>query len=255
MDESRARKVIEAVVSGSAALVNIAATATRNKKTLTSGAYGDRFHDAVVKFTKLQGALRPSLVAMEGIDLPTLDAHFSTITSTNASVSARDTARKQIRLILETEVSPRLASMAAPDIPTIESVLPSAVVAKAPSYVQRTVLQANGCYERRWFDAASVMIRKLVENLIIDVYERHGKDAEIKKDGNYFMLSGLVTAVLSQKHWQLQRETKKELPQIKTLGDRAAHNRRYEATRQDIDQLRGGLRATVDDLLHLAGYK
>jgi hypothetical protein len=69
------------------------------------------------------------------------------------------------------------------------------------------------------------------------------------------MLSGLVTAMLNQKYWQLQRETKRELPEIKKLGDRAAHNRRYEAMKQDIDQIRSGLRAVVDDLLHLAGYK
>jgi hypothetical protein len=69
------------------------------------------------------------------------------------------------------------------------------------------------------------------------------------------MLSGLITAILNQTHWQLQRETKASLPEIKKLGDRAAHNRRYEATRQDFDKILPGLRATVDDLLHLAGYK
>ena len=71
----------------------------------------------------------------------------------------------------------------------------------------------------------------------------------------YLMLSGLIGAILKQTHWPLGRETKKSLPALKQLGDRAAHNRRYEATKQDIDQLLPGLRATVDDLLHLAGHK
>jgi hypothetical protein len=58
---------------------------------------------------------------------------------------------------------------------------------------QRALLRANGCYEKRWFEASSVMILKLAENLII---ERHKKDAEIKnKDGDYLMLSGLVNAL------------------------------------------------------------
>lgn len=132
---------------------------------------------------------------------------------------------------------------------------PTVLGTTAPSYLRRTLLQANGCYEKRWFDASSVMIRKLVENLIIDVYEKDKKQTEIQQNGEYFMLSGLITAMLNQTHWTLQRETKRSLPDIKKLGDRAAHNRRYEATRQDIDQLLAGLRATVDDLLHLAGHK
>jgi hypothetical protein len=100
------------------------------------------------------------------------------------------------------------------------------------------------------------MIRKLVENLIIDVYEVNKREAEIRGgDGEYLMLSGLITAMLKQTHWALQRETKRSLPEVKKLGDRAAHNRRYEATRQDIDQVVSGLRAAADDLLHLAGRK
>jgi hypothetical protein len=100
------------------------------------------------------------------------------------------------------------------------------------------------------------MIRKLVENLIIDVYESKGKQGEIQNaDGDYLMLSGLVAAMLRQTHWQLQRETKRALPDIKKLGDRGARNRRYEATKQDVDNVLSGLRAAVDDMLHLAGHK
>jgi hypothetical protein len=70
------------------------------------------------------------------------------------------------------------------------------------------------------------MIRKLIENLIIDVYDNAKKQAEIQQNGEYLMLSGLITAILNQNHWMLQRETKRSLPDIKKLGDRAAHNRR-----------------------------
>jgi hypothetical protein len=256
MDDTRAKKLIEAVIAGSNTLSEIAATARRNRKPLIgSGYYGEKFHDGVVKFTKLHAALRALVAAIDGFDVTSLEKYISTVTSVTADTAQRDEARKQLRLILETTVLPLLGKLTSPAAPAAEMVLPSSVLAQAPTYLQRTLLQANGCYEQRWFDACSVMIRKLVENLIIDVYEKHGKHEEIKKDGNYFMLSGLVTTILSQSHWQLQRETKRELPQIKTLGDRAAHNRRYQATRQDVDQVRTGLRATVDDLLHLAGYK
>ena len=236
--------------------VDIARTAFRNKKSLSTGFYADRFHDEVVKLTKVENLIVPTIQAISGFAPAPLLGHLVTVKSTSLAISDRDTARKQITLICETQVLPNISNLGTPTQPSSEPVLAATVLGpKAPTYLQRTVLQANGCYEKRWFDASSVMIRKLVENLIIDVYENHSKQSEIQQGGDYFMLSGLITAILGQNHWPLQRETKKSLPDIKKLGDRAAHNRRYEANRQDIDQLLGGLRATVDDLLHLAGHK
>lgn len=256
MDEARATQLVNAIVTGSGALSQIAQTALRNGKSLTgTGPYAERFHDAVVKITTVEKLIMPVITAIDGFDATPLQKHLITLKSTTASQRARVDANKEVRLVCETEILPNIQNLTAPQQPSSEMVLSAAVLSKAPSYLQRSLLQANGCYERRWFDACSVMIRKLIENLIIDVYEKHGKEAEIKKDGDYFMLAGLITAILGQKYWQLQRETKRELPEIKKLGDRAAHNRRYQATRQDIDQIRSGLRATVDDLLHLAGYK
>jgi len=256
MDEARATQLVNAVVTGSNALSQIAQTALRNRKSLTgTGPYAEKFHEAVIKLIGVEKLIMPVIAAISGLDPAPLQQHLALLKSTTATERARVDANKQVRLVCETEILPNIHNLKTPQQPSSESVLPAAVLAKAPTYLQRSLLQANGSYEQRWFDASSVMIRKLVENLIIDVYEKHGKEAEIKKDGDYLMLSGLITAILNQNHWQLQRETKRELPEIKKLGDRAAHNRRYEAQRQDIDQIRSGLRATVDDLLHLAGYK
>lgn len=256
MDEARATQLVNAIVTGCNALTQIARTALRNKKSLAgTGQYADRFHDELVKVTAVEKQIMPVIAAIDSFDPSPLQQHLAVVKSTTTNERARVEANKQVRLICETEVLPNVQNLTSPEQPSSEMVLPSSVLAKAPTYLQRSLLQANGCYERRWFDASSVMIRKLVENLIIEVYEKHGKGDEIKKDGDYLMLSGLVSAMLNQKHWQLQRETKRELPEIKKLGDRAAHIRRYEATKQDIDQIRSGLRTTVDDLLHLAGYK
>jgi len=256
MDEARASQLVNAVVTGSNALLQIARTALRNHKSLAgSGHYAEKFHDALVKLTAVEKLVMPVIVSIDGFDSGPLQQNLTTLKSTIATERARVDANNQVRLLCETEILPNIQNLTGPQQPSSEMVLPSAVLAKAPTYLQRSLLQANGCYERRWFDASSVMIRKLIENLIIDVYEKHGKEGEIKKDSDYFMLSGLITAILHQNYWQLQRETKRELPEIKKLGDRAAHNRRYEATKQDIDQIRSGLRAAVDDLLHLAGHK
>jgi hypothetical protein len=132
-------------------------------------------------------------------------------------------------------------------------VLPLDVVKGSRGYLQHITIQANGCYEKGWFDACSVMIRKLVEVLIIAVYEAKGEAETIKRDDNFLMLSGLVDAILERTDWNLGRETKKALPLLKSLGDRSAHNRYYMARKTDVEQVLPGLRVAVEDLLHHAG--
>lgn len=136
--------------------------------------------------------------------------------------------------------------------PATEPVLLLDVVKGTRKYLEQVANQANGCYEKGWFDACSVMVRKLVEVLIIAVFEAKGEAAAIKKDDNFLMLSGLVDAILVRTDWNLGRETKIALPLLKSLGDRAAHNRHYMVRKPDVDQLLPGLRVTVEDLLHHA---
>jgi hypothetical protein len=137
--------------------------------------------------------------------------------------------------------------------PATEHVLPLDVVKGTRKYLEQIVNQANGCYEKGWFDACSVMVRKLIEVLIIAVYEAKGEAEAIKTDGNFLMLSGLIDAILAHGDCNLGRETKSALPLLKSLGDRAAHNRHYMARKTDVDRVLSGLRVAVEDLLHHAG--
>jgi hypothetical protein len=257
MDDARAKQLVSALPIGSDALTAIARTASRHKKSIaTSGDYADRFHAELRKLVAVEKLILPTIRSIAGFDSAPLENYLETIKATASPIQARDVARRQIRLICETDIEPNIGNVALPVQPAGEPLLAAAVLAKAPSYLQRSLLQANGTYVNRWFDASSVMIRKLVENAIIDVYEARGKESEIRNaEGEYQMLSALIAAILRQTHWSLGRETKKALPAIKQLGDRAAHNRRYEATKQDVDQVLPGLRAAIDDLLHLAGHK
>lgn len=134
--------------------------------------------------------------------------------------------------------------------PATEHILPFDVVRGTRTYLEQIVNQANGCHEKGWYDACSVMVRKLVEVLIIAVFEAKGEAATIKKDGNFLMLSGLVDAIIARTDWNLGRETKAALPLLKSLGDRSAHNRHFMARKVDVDKLLPGLRVTVEDLLH-----
>ncbi len=140
--------------------------------------------------------------------------------------------------------------------PKTEHVLPLAVVQGTRGYLERIILQANGCYEREWFDACAVMIRRFTETMIIEVYEAHGKAAEIKdSNGDFLMLRDIITKVLNDPAWTLQRETKKVLPEIKLLGDSSAHARRFIAKKPDVDKVLPGFRIAAEDLLQLANLK
>ena len=50
----------------------------------------------------------------------------------------------------------------------------------------------------------------------------------------------------------LGRNAKRGLDGLKDLGDKSAHNRRFNARQPDIDHIRSDLRAAAEELLHLA---
>jgi len=237
----------------------IARTAERNQKSLKGeNFYGKKFHESLIALSRVEAKLKPVATAYNvgSEDSKQLAVHIATLKSDSARQRERTDALKQLKLIIQSELVPTIESMTASPVPNTEQVLPLSVVKGTRNYLERIITQANGCYEHQWFDASSVMIRKFVEILIIEVYEANGKDAEIKdSNGEFFMLRDLVSRILTQTHWNLSRETKRELPNIKSLGDRSAHNRRFIATKPDVDKVIPGLRVIADDLLHLAKLK
>ncbi len=144
-----------------------------------------------------------------------------------------------------------------PEIPTAsntENVLPFSVVRGTRSYLEATTHQINGSYENGWYDACAVMMRKLIETLIIEVYEQRRMTAKIQTaDGNFQSLESLIGKVIGDSAWNVSRATKKGLYDVKELGDSSAHGRRFAAHRGDIDDLRGGFRAAVQELVQLSG--
>lgn len=139
---------------------------------------------------------------------------------------------------------------------THEHVLANSIVRGSRTYIERIVFQINATYDASCFDACSIMIRKLLETLIIEVFEHFQADQHIKNSqGNFMRLSEMIDQLLKQPLWNLGRETKANLPKLKIVGDRSAHNRRYTAHRSDIDKVIDSLRIVVQELLSLAGLK
>lgn len=122
-------------------------------------------------------------------------------------------------------------------------------------YIEKVGSQAIFCYDYGQYDASLVMIRKLLETLIIELFEDYKIADQIKDlDGNFFMLAQLVENLIKNTNWTLSRTTKQYLPKIKKIADTSAHNRRFIAKKPDIDQYKNELRMIIEDLLLLINF-
>ena len=134
-----------------------------------------------------------------------------------------------------------------------DSVLPRELFTGARGYIEKVVAQINGSYDHSFYDCCAVMCRRLGETLIIEVYEALGRAKEIKgTDNNFLMLNGLLGVLNNDAMIHLGRNAKRGLEGLKELGDKSAHNRRFNARQSDIDSNRPDLRTAVEELLHLA---
>lgn len=140
---------------------------------------------------------------------------------------------------------------------TSNSVLPMTLVdGVRRQYIPKVVVQLNRSYEESLFDCCAVMCRRLLETLIIELYESADRATELKgADGNFLFFSGLL-AQLKQATatgtFNVSRNTLQALADFKKLGDLSAHNRTFNAHKDDIDRARDGLRVAVQELIALA---
>ena len=140
------------------------------------------------------------------------------------------------------------------EVPVNAQFLSEQVWRPTRGYLEKVCIQLNGSFHEGFYDCAAVMIRRVIETLIIEAYESISRESEIKhSDGNYFMLGKLVEAANGNGGLSLGREAKTGLEEIKKLGDRSAHNRRYNAKKPDLDKVQDSLRIAFEELANLAG--
>lgn len=138
--------------------------------------------------------------------------------------------------------------------PFTQRVLPLSVVRETRGYLETITDQVNGAYEQGLYDACAVMMRRLIETLIIEVFEEKGMPEKIQTDsGDYLQLKGLIGHVVGEPSWTLGRVTKRALIEVKKLGDNSAHSRRFTAHRGDIDNVKIDFRVAVQELISLSG--
>ncbi len=126
-------------------------------------------------------------------------------------------------------------------------------------YIDAVCKQINGCFAAAFYDAASVMLRRLLETLVIESYEAVTREAEIKDgSGNYFMLADLAERACGEKGHRglhLGRDSKKTLKEAREVGNWAAHARRYTAVPVDLTKIQSGVRLLVQELVEIAQLK
>jgi hypothetical protein len=137
--------------------------------------------------------------------------------------------------------------------------LPEAVWRNTRGYVDAVCRQLNGCFKFAYYDAAAVMLRRLLETLIIESYEHLKREAEIRDGGGqYLMLRDLVERACGEKGHaglNLGRDSKAALKDARDIGNWSAHARRYNAISTDLTKIQGGVRVVVQELIHIANLK
>jgi hypothetical protein len=167
--------------------------------------------------------------------------------STKGLLKLKATARGDVE-----ELVRRAIGAKSPTIPAETAFLPEEAWKGTRGYIEKVCAEINGCHQFGFWNALSVLVRRLVETLLIEVYEAKKIETEIKgADGNYLMLRDIISRTLSQAHFHLGRDARKALDAVKELGDRAAHNRRFCATAGDVAKIESGLRVVVDELIAL----
>jgi hypothetical protein len=136
------------------------------------------------------------------------------------------------------------------------SIIPYSAVKGTRGYIEKVVHQINGCYEYGCYDACAVMMRRLIETLIIELFVSQKIESKIKDSNNdFFHLGELVKKTESEISFNLTRNTKRALGKLKDIGDLSAHNPYYNAHREYIDERKTDFRTVVHELMYKSGIK
>jgi hypothetical protein len=238
---------------------DIAKKAHRNRHPLSGGSfYATKFSEAqaeaILAFRKLSTKLASFDDASIQNALKEIESGLSTFFNPKSNRNQRGELRKRVAYLFKTVIDP--ATTAAPTHAPSDDFFPLEIVRDTRGYIERVAEQACGSYDQGWYDAASVMARRLLETLIIETFEAHKIDNKIKNpDGTFYYLSGLIPTLMSEKSWNISRNVRTALPKLKDLGDQSAHNRRYLARKGDLDKIKRDFRITLEELVHISKLK
>ncbi len=138
-------------------------------------------------------------------------------------------------------------------LPKSDAVFEQSAFKGTRGYIEKVVQQINVSYDNGLYDCCAVMVRRLLETMIIEVYEKLSRANELKgTDGHFLMFSGLLNILENDKSLNIGRQSLEGLKSFKKIADSSAHNRRFNASRKDISEKFDGVRLAVCELRQIA---
>ena len=138
-------------------------------------------------------------------------------------------------------------------LPESDSLIPMLLVVGTRGYIEKVADQINKSFDAHLYDCCAVMCRRLLETLIIEVYEKESRSNEIR-DGRHFIgLADLIATLEKDSLIFVNKPAMNALKAFKVLGDLSAHNRHYNARVGDLEPQRAGIRLVVEELLYRSG--
>lgn len=142
------------------------------------------------------------------------------------------------------------------EVVSLDTVLPASLYQVNRGYIEAIRKQINACYENSIYDGCAILMRRLLEILLVHVYEHKGIQSRIQDaDGNFVVLERIVDDAKTSIDIGLSRNTKPLLDKFRTLGNFSAHKIYYICKRQYIDEVIQEYRATVEELEYKSGLK
>lgn len=227
------------------AALDVAKKARRHSKSLKGdNFYGNKLAALRADATNVYRTLSPGSAGGSSALAELIEFVFSTSADGKERLAAYRELSHHLRTTWRSAQTPR----------EDEGLFPLSILAQTKrGYLVTVARQMNGCYSSGWYDAAAVMMRRLIEIAIIEAFEARGSAANIKDaSGNYLQLSDLVTAALAETAWTLSRNSRKALPSLRDVGHMSAHGRYFSARKDDLDALKPGCRVVIEEFLHHA---
>lgn len=137
-----------------------------------------------------------------------------------------------------------------------ETILPLAIFDNLQQNFQSICKQINASYEHNLYDCTAVMMRRLLEGLLITMYQNNGIESKIKnKNGRHFTLDKIIKNAENNSQLSLSSSTKNSMYKFKNLGNYSAHKIWYNTTKKDIEPLVFDYRVVIEELIYKSKLK
>jgi len=110
-------------------------------------------------------------------------------------------------------------------------------------YAEANITYFSGCW-----NSCAVIMRRIMEISLIDLYLRNSLKNKIQKSGDFNMLDSILGEAKSGSDFSFSRNSKRDFYKIKELGDKAAHSRSYLTKSENLDEIKLTFETLMDEI-------